>query len=57
MLERIKTNLKEFKMNVLETELKEQIEILPKKRNEARKILKEWNESELDYNEQKMLKI
>ena len=56
MLERIKNNLKEFKMNVLEKELKGKIEILPNKRNEARKILKEVNESELDYNEQKILK-
>ena len=44
MLEWIKNNLEEFKMNVLETELKEN-EILQNKRTEARKILKEVNES------------
>ena len=40
LLERIKKNLEEFKMNILETELKEKIW------NEARKILKEMNESD-----------
>ena len=45
MLEWIKNNLEEFKMNVLETELKEKNEILQNKRTEARKILKEVNES------------
>ena len=33
MLERIKNNLEEFKINILETELKEKIELLQKKRN------------------------
>ena len=46
VLERIKKNLEEFKMNVLETELKEKIEIVQKIWNEARKILKEMNESD-----------
>ena len=57
MLERIKNNLEEFEMNnILETELNEKIKILQKKRNKTRKILKEVNESELDYDEQKFLK-
>ena len=46
VLERIKKNLEEFKMNVLETELEEKIEIVQKIWNEARKILKEMNESD-----------
>ena len=46
LLERIKKNLEEFKMNILETELKEKIEIVQKIWNEARKILKEMNESD-----------
>ena len=33
-------DLEEFKMSVLDTELKKKKEILEKKRNEARKILK-----------------
>ena len=57
IIERKKNNLKEFKMNVLDTELKEKIETLQKKRNEARKILKEVNQSESNYNEQDILKI
>ena len=57
MLERIKNNLKEFELNnILETELKEKMKILQQKRNKARKILKEVNESELDYDDQKCLK-
>ena len=57
MLERIKNNLEEFEMNnILETELNEKIKILQKKRNKTRKILKEVNESELDYDEQTFLK-
>ena len=57
MLERIKNNLDEFEMNnILETELNEKIKILQKKRNKTRKILKEVNESELDYDDQKCLK-
>lgn len=35
-----KNDLEEFKMSVLDTELKKKKEILEKKRNEARKILK-----------------
>ena len=35
-----KNDLEEFKMSVLDTELKKKNEILEKKRNEARKILK-----------------
>lgn len=35
-----KNDLEEFKMSVLDTELKKKKEMLEKKRNEARKILK-----------------
>ena len=57
MLERIKNNLEEFELNnILETELKEKMKILQQKRNKARKTLKEVNESELDYDDQKCLK-
>ena len=35
-----KNDLEEFKMSVLDTELKKKKEILEKKRKEARKILK-----------------
>ena len=57
MLERIKDKLEEFEMNLLETEIKERIKILQKKRNQVRKIFQEVNESELHDNEQKILKI
>ena len=56
MLERIKNSL-DFEMNVLKTELKEKTEILEKKMNVAENLLKEVNESEQDFNGQKILKI
>ena len=56
MLERIKNSL-DFEMNVLKTELKEKTEILKKKMNVVENLLKEVNESELDFNGQKILKI
>ena len=56
MLERIKNSL-DFEMNVLKTELKEKTEILEKKMNVAENFLKEVNESEQDFNGQKILKI
>ena len=52
---RIKNVLDEFEMSVLDTELKKKKK-LDKKRNEARKILKEVNEPELVYNEKATLK-
>ena len=57
MLERIKNSLADFEMNVLKTELKEKTEILKKKMNVAENLLKEVNESELDFNGEKILKI
>ena len=56
MLERIKNSL-DFEMNVLKTELKEKTEILKKKMNVVENLLKEVNESELDFNGEKILKI